>query len=67
MNYLDPICHLPHSKIFMQEVALPVKVYNNLNKLNRNFLWGSLEELKTIHLIGWSKLVKPKGEGGLGV
>jgi len=51
----------------MQEVALPVKVCNNLNKLNRNFLWGSLEELKTIHLIGWSKFVKPKGEGGLGV
>lgn len=51
----------------MQEVALSVKVYNNLNKLNKNFLWGSLEELKTIHLVGWCKLVKPKEEGGLGV
>lgn len=47
----------------MQCVALPPKI----DKLNRNFIWGSSENKKKIHLIGCNKITKAKEEGGLGI
>ena len=35
--------------------------------MNRNFLWGTSEAAKKIHLVGWQKVTKPKDEGGLGL
>lgn len=51
----------------MQGVALPVHLYNKLDKINRDFLWGSSSEKRKLHLVGWSKVIKPKEEGGLGI
>ena len=50
----------------MQFCALPAKVFTNVDRLSRNFLWGSSENKKKLHLVGWSKITKPKKEGGLG-
>lgn len=47
----------------MQCVALPPKI----DKLNRNFIWGSSENKKKIHFIGCNKITKAKEEGGLGI
>ena len=38
-----------------------------LDKLNRNFLWGSTAEKKKMHMVGWKKVCRPKKEGGLGL
>lgn len=51
----------------MQGLALPVHLYDKLNKINRDFLWGSTAEKRRMHMMGWDKLVKPKEEGGLGI
>ena len=51
----------------MQCCALFAKVLTNVDRLSRNFLWGSSENKKKLHLVGWSKITKPKKEGGLGV
>ena len=51
----------------MQCSALPAKVFTNVDRLSRNFLWRSLENKKKLHLVSWSKITKPKKEGGLGI
>ena len=45
----------------------PKKVLRELEKIQRNFLWGGNEEQKKISWVKWSQVCKPKCEGGLGV
>lgn len=42
-------------------------ICDKLNKINRDFLWGSTSEKRKMHLVGCNKIVKPKEEGGLGI
>lgn len=51
----------------MQGTMLPVHVCEKLDKMNRDFLWGSTNERRNMHMVGWSKIVKSKDEGGLGI
>lgn len=51
----------------MQSTALPKKLLANLDKVNKNFLWGSTDDAKKVHWVGWHKVTKPKAEGGLGI
>ena len=51
----------------MQNTVLPNSICNELDRLNRNFLWGSSTERKKMHLVGWEKVCRPKREGGLGL
>ena len=49
----------------MQGVALPSHICDKLDEVNRDFLWGSTSEKRKLHLIGWSKIVRPKEDGDL--
>ena len=51
----------------MQGAMLPVHVCEKLDKMNWDFLWGSTNERRNMHMVGWSKIVKSKDEGGLGI
>ena len=51
----------------MQCIMLPGKICNELDKLNRNFLWGDTLEMKKIHLLQWDIMTRPKVKGGLGI
>ena len=51
----------------MQGEALLIHLCENLDKINRDFLWGSIREKKKLHLVGWNKIIQPKEEGGLGI
>ena len=51
----------------MQGALLPGKILQRLDKVNRDFLWGSTEEKKKLHLVSWKKITKPKRFGGLGL
>ncbi|KAK4578315.1 hypothetical protein RGQ29_028437 [Quercus rubra] len=51
----------------MQSCMLPGKVLEGIDRVNRNFLWGSSENKKKIHWVGWSKVTRPKLDGGLGI
>ena len=44
----------------MQCVALPSKVLDNVDRVSRNFLWGSIESARKMHWVGWQKVMKPK-------
>jgi hypothetical protein len=45
----------------------PSKTCAELDKLNRNFLWGDTSAKKKLHLIKWDSISRPKEEGGLGI
>lgn len=51
----------------MQFSYLLGRVLDGLDRINRNFLWGSTDTTKKIHWVGWEKVIKPKEEGGLGL
>jgi hypothetical protein len=52
---------------YMQNVALPIRVCSNLDKLNRDFLWSSTDERKKMHMVSWDKVCRPRDLGGLGL
>ena len=51
----------------MQGVLLPARVHNKLDKLSRDFIWGSSIEKRKLHLVSWEKVVRLKENGGLGI
>jgi hypothetical protein len=46
---------------------MPVKVWREVVKIQRNFFWGGLKNRKGICWVKWSEICKPKREGGLGI
>ena len=51
----------------MQSYLLPEKVLEGLDRVNKKFLWGSIENSKKMHWVGWKKVTRPKEDGGLGL
>ncbi|XP_050258784.1 uncharacterized protein LOC126703748 [Quercus robur] len=51
----------------MQCSYLPDRILQGVDRVNRNFLWGSTDTVKKMHWVGWHKVTKPKSEGGLGL
>ncbi|KAK7845916.1 putative ribonuclease h protein [Quercus suber] len=51
----------------MQCNLLPSRICTELDRLNRNFLWGDLSTKKKLHAINWDVVTKPEHLGGLGL
>lgn len=51
----------------MQGVMLPGGTFEAIDKVCRNFVWGSKEGERKLHTVSWSKVTRPKKEGGLGL
>ena len=51
----------------MHGAILPAYDCEKLDKINWDFLCGSTNEKRRMHMVGWSKIVKSKEEGGLGI
>ena len=47
----------------MQCYKFSAKVCEDVNKLTRDFLWGSTVEKKKLHLVGWNKVTNPVDMG----
>lgn len=54
-------------KYTMQINLLPRNITNNMDCIQRNFLCGSSDEKRKIHLINWVTVTMPKSQGGLGI
>jgi hypothetical protein len=52
---------------FLSLFTIPKHVAEKIEKLQRNFLWGGLEDGFKHHLVGWNTLCCPLANGGLGV
>ncbi|OIT02668.1 putative ribonuclease h protein, partial [Nicotiana attenuata] len=51
----------------MQYIFLPTKVTKQIDKLQRNFIWGTTPEKRKMHLVKWEVVTQTKQEGGLGL
>lgn len=51
----------------MQTVLIPTSLCVQLDRIIRNFIWGSTDTSRKIHLLGWSTCTMPKSEGALGL
>ncbi|XP_061350333.1 uncharacterized protein LOC133295506 [Gastrolobium bilobum] len=51
----------------MQNSLLPVGICEEIEKKQRNFIWGDTDEQRKHHAIGWEQLQLPKNQGGLGI
>ncbi|CAL1356185.1 unnamed protein product [Linum trigynum] len=51
----------------MQIEMFPSSVCKEIDKFNRNFLWGDTKDKKHSHLVGWKKLLEQKENGGAGL
>ncbi|KAJ9701144.1 hypothetical protein PVL29_006475 [Vitis rotundifolia] len=52
---------------FMSLFVIPRKVRLRLEKIQREFFWGDLEERRKLHLVRWAVICKDKRHGGLGL
>jgi hypothetical protein len=52
---------------FLSFLKLPVKVRNEIVKIQRNFLWSGLSERKKMCWVKWKDVCRPKKDGGLGI
>lgn len=50
----------------LQSAPIPAAVCDEVEKLCRDFIWGSMANCKKCHLVAWDRICKPKEEGGLG-
>ena len=46
----------------MQCTYFSGRILDGLDRINRNFLWGSSKAAKKIHWVGWEKVTKFKEE-----
>lgn len=51
----------------MQSMRIPKGVCDIIDKKIRQFIWGSKEGEKRIHLVNWDKVTRAKTKGGLGI
>ena len=48
-------------------LRLPRRVSSRLEKIQRDFLWGSSPSIRKIHLLNWKTVCTSKVKGGLGI
>uniref|UniRef100_A0A2N9GTW6 Reverse transcriptase domain-containing protein n=1 Tax=Fagus sylvatica TaxID=28930 RepID=A0A2N9GTW6_FAGSY len=52
---------------FLSLFPIPMSVANRLEKLQRDFWWGGLEDDHKFHLVNWKQTCTPLPSGGLGI
>jgi hypothetical protein len=52
---------------YLAYMKMPQKVWKEVVKIQRNFLWGGLSLKRRIYWVKWVDICKPKMEGGLGI
>ena len=58
---------LPSLIILCNARLFQKNLLDNIDRVNRNFLWGSTNDAKKVHWVGWHKITKPKEKRDLGI
>ncbi|KAK9689452.1 hypothetical protein RND81_09G059900 [Saponaria officinalis] len=51
----------------MQSTKIPRTVCDSIDRKSKRFLWGGDEDKKSVHLLSWETIHRPKSAGGLGI
>ncbi|CAN1192177.1 Putative ribonuclease H protein At1g65750 [Linum perenne] len=51
----------------MQTGVIPISTCEDIDRRIQNFVWGSTDESRKVHLISWERICLPKEDGGLGL
>jgi hypothetical protein len=51
----------------MMSMPIPKSCLNEIEKVQRPFIWGDTEDKRKAHLISWDTMTQPKSCGGLGL
>lgn len=51
----------------MQTTKIPVSILEQINKVNRCFLWGETDGQRKLHSVSWEQVCQPKELGELGL
>lgn len=51
----------------VQTTKFLMSLCDKLDKLNKEFLWGDVDDKKNVHLVNWGTICQPKQLGGLGI
>ncbi|XP_061337781.1 uncharacterized protein LOC133284729, partial [Gastrolobium bilobum] len=51
----------------MQNGLLPVTFCDEIEQIQRAFIWGDQDSRRRAHLVAWDQMYKPKVRGGLGI
>jgi hypothetical protein len=51
----------------MMSTLIPKACLNDIQRMQRNFIWGDTEHKRRFHAVGWDKITAPKWMGGLGM
>lgn len=50
----------------MQYISIPRSIIHKIEQYQRNFLWGTTQTRKKLHLLNWQSITAPKDSGILG-
>lgn len=50
-----------------QYTLLPKKILKTIDKFQRDFMWGSNDSKRKLHLLNWDIITLEKNKGGLGL
>ena len=64
---LAKIAATPIAEYYMQCHDLPIEVCDRIDKMVRDFMWGSTEGKNRMHMVNWNIVSLPKELGNLGL
>lgn len=67
LDYTSTVSPKQHPISHMQLEKLPLWVYKEQNKAVKRCVWGASEHKRSVHLLKWELLRKPKELGGMGL
>ena len=65
-GYFDQEHSLESSNLLSFSLSYSSSVALRIDKIQRDFLWGGIDEGKKFHLINWHQVCQPLKSGGLG-